>query len=583
MASISLNSIVPGLDVIRTYKREWLTSDLVAGLSVAAVAVPVGIAYAQLIGFPPVTGIYSSIFPLLAYALLGSSRQLIVNPDAAACAILASTVAPIAVRDPTHYVDLAIAVTLITGLLFIVGGMIGLGAIANFLSRPILTGYLNGIALSVIVGQIGKLLGFKLTSEGFIRPIIEAISRFGETNVTTAILGISLLVFLIVVKKISPTIPGPLIAAALGIAAVYFFGLQSQGVAVVGNIPAGFSAPRMPLVDQSELPQLLIGAGGIVLVSYCSMMTTARGFAAKNGYTVRANQDMVALGVCDLAAGLSQGFVVSAAASRTAVADSSGSKTQMTGIFAAVFISAVLVFLTGPLAFLPTTVLAAILISAVLGLFDFASLRRYYKLSKPEFRHAVIAMLGVITVGVLPGILVAVALALFKLLLHASHPNDALLGLTKSEDGYYSTSEDSNEQQIPGLVIYRFDSALVFFNADYFKARSLEAVDKDGQKPQWLLLNAESMPFLDVSGADAIESLRSELDRKGITLAIARPKGLFRLMLERSGVAERIREDRIFQTVHAGVQAFVLASRVDMSNGDVRNNTVQASIPSQNS
>jgi high affinity sulfate transporter 1 len=547
---------IPGLRLLRTYRREWFPSDVIAGVSVAAVALPVGMAYARVAGFPLVVGIYSSILPLVAYALFGSSRQLIVNPDAAACAIVAATLAPIAAGGTARYADLSIALSLLTGLLCIVGGFVGFGAIASFLSRPILTGYLNGIALSIIAGQLDTLLGFDVPSGGFFLTVARVASRLGETHLATLAVGLALLVLLRALKRFAPRVPAPLVAAVLGIGAVYVFGLDRQGIAVVGPVPAGFPAPRIPEVHAGELWTLILGASGIVLVSFCSMMTTARGFAAKNGYLIDARQDMIALGACDLASGLTRGFVVSGAASRTAVADAVGGKTQVTGLVAAATMAAVLLFLTAPLAYLPSPALAAILISAVLGLFDFASLRGYYRLSKPELRHSVVAMLGVMTVGVLPGILLAVGLALLRLLRLASNPHDAVLGLVEARDGTLTT-EEGGGRTIPGLVIYRFDASLVFFNADSFKSRVLALNDSTGAPPRWLLLNAESVPFLDVTGAETLEALRGELAARGTVLAIARAKGLFRAMLEKAGVAEKIGEEHLFRTVQSAVEAFL--------------------------
>jgi high affinity sulfate transporter 1 len=548
---------IPGLRLLRTYRREWLRSDLVAGLSVAAVALPIGIAYAQLAGFPPVVGIYSAILPAVAYALFGSSRQLIVNPDAAACAIVAATVAPLAAGDATRYLDLSIALTFLTGLLCIAGGIAGFGVIADFLSRPILTGYLNGIALSIIVGQLATLFGFEVPSSGFFRTLAAVVSRLGETHVATFAVGLLLFVLLRFLRHRSPKMPAPLIAAALGIGMVYALGLERQGVAVVGAVPAGFPSPRMPSIGTSELWPLIVGACGIVLVSFCSMMTTARGFAAKNGYAIDVNQDMIALGVSDLASGFSRGFVVSGADSRTAVADSAGGKTQFTALVAAATMAAVLLFLTAPLAYLPTAALAAILVSSALGLFDVASLRRYYSVSRPEFWLSVVAMLGVMTVGVLQGVLIAVGLALLRLLRLASRPHDVVLGLVQEKNDVYSAVEEEGGRTIPGLIIYRFDSSLLFFNADYFKDRVRAIVRNANTKPKWFLFDVESVPALDITGADALEELHAELAGQGIVLAIARAKGLFRVMLDRSGVAEKIGKQHIFPTVHAGAQAFL--------------------------
>src|SRR5678815_1768680 len=365
-----MSIIDPGLSLFRNYRREWLSADLVAGLSVAAVALPVGIAYADLAGFPPVVGIYSCILPPVMYALFGSSRQLIVNPDVTAAAIVASTITPLALGNAEKFADLAMVLTLMTGVFLIAGGIAGLGAIANFLSRPILTGYLNGIALTIIVGQLGKLLGYDVAGGGFFSKLISVVSRINETQLTTAALGLSLLVMLVVAKRLLPGLPWPLVAGMIGAGVVYFFGLTSQGVAIVGNVPAGLPRPHIPSVDLDQLTPLAFGAGGIMLVSFCSMTMTARSFAAKNGYTIDSNRDMVALGICDISAGLSQGFVVSGSDSRTAVADSSGGNSQMAGIVASAAMVFVLLFLTSPLAYLPITGLSAILISSSTGLFD---------------------------------------------------------------------------------------------------------------------------------------------------------------------------------------------------------------------
>src|SRR6185295_10044804 len=327
---------VPGLRALREYDREWLGSDVIAGLSVAAVAVPIGIAYVQLAGFPPETGLYSALFPLIAYALFGTSRQLIVNPDSAACAIIAATLTPLAAGDPARYADLSVTLAVLVGIFCIAGGLLHLGVIANFLSRPILTGYMNGIALSILIGQLGPLFGFTIAGEGFFRKLASFVAHLNETHAVTLATGAGLFILLRGLKQTVPRIPAPLVVVVIAIAAAYLLGLERQGVAVVGAVPAGFPVPRLPAtVALDEIGSLAFSACGIVLVSYCSMMPTARGFAAKNGYRVDANQEFIALGASNLAAGLSRGFVVSGADSRTAVGDAAGGKTQVTSIVAA--------------------------------------------------------------------------------------------------------------------------------------------------------------------------------------------------------------------------------------------------------
>jgi len=546
-------SWIPGLRVIAGYRREWLPSDLLAGLSVAAVALPIGIAYARVAGFPPVVGIYSSIVPLLAYFLFGSSRQLIVNPDAAACAIVAATVAPLAAGNAARHWELSIALSAFTGVILIAGGIAGLGVIANFLSRPILTGYLNGIALSIIAGQLASLLGIPSPKGGFFRTLAGVARRLGDTNPTTLAVGGSVLVFILVMKRLAPRVPAPLLAVVLAIAATRALALEAHGVAVVGPVPGGFPTPLVPRIGAGELWPLVTGAAGIVLVTFTSMMTTARGFASRNGYAVDANQEMIALGAADIAAAFQRGFPVSAAASRTAVSDAAGGKTQVTGLVAAATMSLVLLFLTGPIAALPTAALAGILVTAVLGLFDFAALREYRRAAPAELRHSLVAMLGVMTVGVLHGVLIAVALAILRLLMLASKPSDALLGILEGKEGIYG---GEGGRPVPGLLIYRFDASLVFFNADHFQERVLALVRESPTPVRWLLFDAESVPMLDISGATMLAALERDLAKSGTVLAIARAKGRFRETLERTGDLDRMGVGRFFPTVHAGIHAF---------------------------
>jgi high affinity sulfate transporter 1 len=442
------------------------------------------------------------------------------------------------------------------GLLCIAAGIARLGFIANFLSRPILVGYLNGIALSIIVGQVGKLLGIDVPGAGFFRTAGRIIQQLGQTHWPTMIVGLSLVALLLFLKFFVPKVPGPLVAAVLSIGLIYILRLDHQGVRVVGALPAGFPAPRIPVVALSDLGNLVAGACSIVLVSFCSMMTTAQGFAAKNGYTIRPNQDLMALGACDLVSGLSHGFVVSGADSRTAVADTTGGKTQVTSLAAAATMLVVLFFLTAPLAYMPSAALAAILITSALGLFDFASLVRYYRISKPEFRHSVIAMLGVMTIGVLPGVLVAVGVAFVKLLKITSRPHDAVLGRAPGKREFYNLAAEPAARPIPGMIIYRFEAPLLFFNAGYFQERVRALVHDAPEAPKWFVFDAESASLLDTTAADTLLALDQELAGRGIVLVIARAKGWCRKMLELSGVAEQIGDEYLFRTVEAAVEAY---------------------------
>jgi high affinity sulfate transporter 1 len=547
---------LPGLASLRGYDRSWFGYDFLAGLSVAAVAVPIAIAYSHLAGFPPVHGLYASILPLVAYAVFGSSRQLIMAPDAATCAIIAATLIPLAGDDAARYVSLSMILTIITGAFCIAAGVAKLGFLTNFLARPILTGYLNGIALSIISGQLGKLFGFSLKPTGFFRLLFEFFSKLGQTHYLTLAVGITIFVTLRLLKRLAPNIPAPLIAVVLGIAAASSFDLGGRGVALLGAIPAGFPALIIPTLNSSDWGPLTLGAVGLALISFNSAMVTARSFAVKNRYDIDSNQEFIALGVADIGAGLLQGFAVSGADSRTAVNDYVGGKSQITGLVAAAVLIAVLLFLTEPLSLLPIAVLAAVLINAAVSLFDLQSLLSLRRISRQEFRLSLVTSLGVITVGVLPGVLIAVTLAIIQLLAKASRPNDAVLGRIAGVDGFHDVNGQPEAETLPGLIIYRFDSSLVFFNADYFKNRVRTIIAETKTKPQWFLLDAESMPWIDTTGAAILDEARRELAEKNIVLAVAEAKKPLRLMLDRTGLKERIGPEAFFPTLGAAVEAF---------------------------
>ena len=537
------------------YRKDWFRFDLLAGISVAAVAVPIAIAYSQLAGVPPVYGLYASLLPLLAYAVLGSSRQLIVAPDAATCAIVAAIVAPLAGQDPVRYLSLTAALAVITGVFCIAAGLARLGFLTNFLARPILTGYLNGIAICIITGQLGSLFGFSLAPAGFFRLLWQFLSKLGETHGPTLAVGGTALALLVVLARLAPKVPGPLVAVALGIAGSAIFGLGEHGVRLLGKIPAGLPALKIPAIDARDWEPLAMGAVGLALILYNSGMVTARGFAAKNHYDIDANREFIALGVANIGAGVLQGFAVSGADSRTAVNDSVGGKSQVTGLVAAAMLALTLLFLTGPLGWLPMAVLSAVLIKAAMGLFDLRGLATLHRVSRQEFRLCLITLLGVITVGVLPGVVVAVGVAIVQLLIKASRPHDAVLGRIPGTNVYRDTAAQPEAESFPGLVIYRFDASLVFFNADHFKAR-VRAVVREAPTPvRNFLLDAETMPFLDTTGAAGLDQACGDLEAKGIAVAVAAAKSPVRTMLDRTGLAGRIGPDRMFPTVASAVEA----------------------------
>ncbi|MEN6370542.1 MAG: solute carrier family 26 protein [Armatimonadota bacterium] len=551
---VQLTSLIPGLAWIRIYERASFKYDLVAGLSVAAVALPTGIAYAPLVGVPPVYGIYASILSLVAYALFGSSRQLIVGPDAATAVLVGAALVDIAGGDTSKYVGLAATLTLMTGLICVIAGVIRLGFVANFLARPILMGFMNGVGLSIIAGQLSKLFGYSVPSTGFFRTVFYFFSKIGQTNAVTLIVGVSALALLMSLRRKSRRIPAPLIAVIAGIIAVTLFNLKKYGVATAGTVPAGLPPITVPYPGSSDLGALILSALGIAIVGFSSGMVTARGFASKNGYDLDANQEFIGLGVANIAAGISQGFAVSGTDSRTAISDSTGGKTQMTGIIAAAVMLIALLIFTAPLSYLPVAVIGAVLISAAVGLFNFPYMKYLWSVSKPDFLLAVVTSLGVITVGVLPGIIVAVSLAMLQILKRSSRPPDAILGEIPGQEGYFDVAKYPEAVQIPGLVIYRIDSAILFFNADYLQMRARE-ITSDAM-PEWFILDAESIPVMDTTAVDHLDKALTELKKGNITFILARPNEQVRDMLDRTGLTEKIGEGHIFRSVRSAVDTY---------------------------
>ena len=408
---LSLSRMAPGLSALLTYRLSDAPADVRAGLAVAAVALPVGIAYAELAGFPPEVGLYSSLLPLLAYAIFGSSRQLIVGPDAATCALIAAAVAPLAAGDSALYASLSAMLALLTGLLCIGASFLRLGALADFLSKPILVGFLNGVALSVILGQAEKIFGFGVTSSGILPRLIEITGKLGETHLPTLTVAMATLAVVLLAPRILPWVPGALVGMVSAGAAVALFDLTGSGVKILGPVPAGLPHLTLPAADPDQLPQLLAIAGGLALVSFSSLMLTARSFAAKNGYEIDPDKDFAALGAANVASAFSQGFAISGADSRTAMSDAAGGRTHAVGLIAAAAVAFVLLFLTAPLQFVPVAALGAVLVVAAISLVDLESLRLLYRIDPMEAAFSVLATLGVVAVGAINAILFVVVLA----------------------------------------------------------------------------------------------------------------------------------------------------------------------------
>ncbi|MEX5341757.1 SulP family inorganic anion transporter [Pseudomonas sp. I2] len=550
-----LSRWLPGLANLLHYRREWFHADLQAGLSVAAIQIPIAIAYAQIVGLPPQYGLYACVLPMMVYALIGSSRQLMVGPDAATCAMIAGAVAPLAMGDTQRTAELAVIVTVLVGLMLIAAGVARAGFIASFFSRPILIGYLNGIGLSLIAGQLSKVVGFRIEGDGFILSLLDFLQRLGEIHWLTLAIGLAGLGLLIWLPRRYPRLPAALLTVALFTLLAGLFGLDRFGVAILGPVPAGIPELAWPQSNLAETKSLLRDALGIATVSFCSAMLTARSFAARHGYAINANHEFVALGVSNLAAGISQGFAISGADSRTAVNDMVGGKSQLVGIIAALVIALILLFFTAPMAWIPQAVLGAVLLMAGWGLIDVKSLGKIYRLSRFEFCLCLLTTVGVLGLGVLPGIIFAVTLAILRLLYSIYQPTDAVLGWAPGIEGQVDIRHHPDARTVPGLVVYRFDDAILFFNADYFKMRLLDAVQQES-KPQAVLFDAEAVTRIDVSGIAALREVRDTLAAQGIHFSIARARGPFLRMLVRSGMAREMEDKLLFGSVRAGIRAY---------------------------
>ncbi|WP_134442329.1 SulP family inorganic anion transporter [Pseudomonas aeruginosa] len=546
---------VPGLDSLLHYRRAWFRPDVQAGLSVAAIQIPTAIAYAQIAGFPPQVGLYACILPMLIYPLIGSSRQLMVGPDAATAAMVAAAITPLAAGDPQRLVDLSMIVAIMVGLFSIVAGLARAGFIASFLSRPILVGYLNGIGLSLLVGQLGKLFGYEAATSGFVAGILALLENLLHIHWPTLILGSLSLLLMVLLPRRFPQLPGALCGVLLASLAAALLGLDRYGVELLGEVPAGLPQLSWPQTSLEELKSLLRDATGITVVSFCSAMLTARSFAARHGYSINANHEFVALGLANIGAGVSQGFAISGADSRTAVNDMVGGKTQLVGVVAALVIAATLLLLNKPLGWVPMPALGAVLLLAGWGLIDVQALKGFWKLSRFEFSLCLLTTVGVLSVGVLPGIFVAVSIAVLRLLYYTYRPSDAVLGWMHGIDGQVELAKYPQATTLPGLVIYRFDAPLLFFNADYFKQRVLAVVD-GSERPNAVLLNAEAMTNLDISGLATLHEVQQILKAQGVHLSLARVTGQTLDLLQRSSMLGEIKPPLVFSSVRSGVSAY---------------------------
>jgi len=503
------------------YQRADLSHDIIAGLSVAAVALPVGVAYAELAGFGPAVGLYSSILPLLAYAIFGTSRQLIVGPDAATCALVTAAVTPLASGDQDLYQSLSVTLALLAGVLCIGASFLKLGALADFLSKPLLVGFLNGIALSILLGQLGKVFGYPVTAGGVLPRLVEFVTKLGSTHWPTLGVGLGTFLILVIAPRVFRRIPAALLAMIVAAIAARLLGLEAQGVKTVGVVPAGLPVLKVPHVPLAVIPNLLGDAAGVALVTFASMMLTSRSFASKNRYEVEADREFAALGTANIASALSQGFAVSGADSRTAMSDASGGRTQATGLVAAAVIASVLLIFTGPLRYVPVAALGAVLVKAAMSLVDISALRTIYRIDRREFALSILASAGVVAVGSIPAILFTIILALLRFIRLVSRPKIEILGEVQGLPGFHSIDRHRESVTIPGLVLLRFNAPVVFFNAPFFKRGVLAAAEAAGPSLRWIVLDMLPITLVDATGLYTLEEIADTLRDRGLVLVAA--------------------------------------------------------------
>ncbi|HWJ97927.1 MAG TPA: sulfate permease [Acidimicrobiales bacterium] len=555
----SVERFVPGLAAARSYERSWLGHDLVAGLVLTALLVPQGMAYAELAGLPAITGLYTSIMCLLAYAVFGPSRILVLGPDSSLGPMIAATILPLAGADgdPAKAIALASMLAVLVAVFMIGAGVAKLGFVADLFSKPTQIGYMNGLALTILVGQLPKLFGFSVDADGFLeelRGFVRGVAD-GDTLGAALAVGASGLAIILVLNKVAPKIPGVLVAVVGAIAVTVVFDLGGEGVPLVGQLPQGFPPFTIPSVGWGDLTLLVAGALGITLVSLTDTISTSSAFAARTGQEVDANQEMIGIGTANLAAGLFQGFPVSTSGSRTAVAEQAGARSQLTGVVGAAAIAAMLLFVPGLMKDLPQPVLASVVIAASLSLADIAATRRLWHQRRMEFGVSMVAFVGVALLGVLPGIGIAVIISILNVFRRMWRPYRTVLAEVDGLDGYHDVHEHPSGRRIPGLSLFRFDAPLVFANARTFRdeIRRLAAAEP---KPIWILVAAEPITDVDTTAADMLEDLDEELNQAGISLVFAEMKSPVQDKIDRYELTRTIDPAHFFPTLDDAVEAF---------------------------
>lgn len=556
---------LPGLNTLRTYEVSWLRHDLVAGVVMTTMLVPVGIAYAEASGVPGINGLYATIVPLIAYALFGPSRILVLGPDSALAAVILTVVLPLSAGDPQRAVRLAGMMATVSGVVCVTVGLARLGFITELLSKPIRYGYMNGIALTVLLSQVPKLLGFSVYAKGPLRQAWEIAYKVigGGANPAAVAIGASTLVLILLLKR-WPRVPGILIAVVAATVIVAVLNLATRaGVSVLGPLPQGLPSACIPYVHLDDFVPILTGGLAVALVSFADTSVLSRTYAARLRTPVDPNQEMLGLGVANLATAFFQGFPISSSSSRTPVAEAAGAKTQLTAVVGALVIALLLVLAPNLLQNLPHTALAAVVIASAIGLVEISDLRRIYSIQRWEFWLSIACFAGVAVLGAIPGIAIAIVIAVIEFLWDGWRPHSAVLGRVEHVRGYHDITRYSEARLIPGLVLFRWDAPLFFANAELFRERAADAVAKSPTPVAWLVIAAEPVTSVDVTAADVICELDETLHAASIELCFAEMKDPVKDKLKRFGLFTRFGAHTFFATTGEAVDTYLATHPVD--------------------
>ena len=561
---------LPGLQTLRRYQPAWLRHDIVAGLVLTTMLVPVGIAYAVASGVPGIHGLYATIVPLLAYALFGPSRILVLGPDSSLAAVILAVVLPQSGGDPTRAIALAGMMAIVSGTVCILAGVARLGFVTELLSKPIRYGYMNGIALTVLISQLPKLGGFSIESDGPVRNLLAIATAVldGRANWTAFLVGACTLAVILLLKG-SKRVPGILIAVIGATIVVGVMDLAARaGVSVLGSLPQGLPAFAIPRIAYSDIGPVLIGGLAVALVSFADTSVLSRSYAARTRTYVDPNQEMVGLGAANVAAGFFQGFPISSSSSRTPVAEAAGARTQLTGVVGALSVALLLLVAPDLLQHLPSSALAAVVIASAIGLIEVSDLGRIFRIQRWEFWLSVACTVGVAVLGAIPGIGVAIVIAVIEFLWDGWRPHSAILGRADGLEGYHDIKRYPDARMVPGLVLFRWDAPLFFANAELFHDRVLEAVASSPAAVRWLVVTAEPVTSVDVTAADMLAELDETLHGASIEFCFAEMKDPVKDKLKRFGLFARFGEETFFPTVDAAVSSYLKTHPVDWAPED---------------